>query len=1079
MVATLLRLPPSAWTSAEAAEDMGAELLWVLPSAARRRALVRALADAGGGSLPVLATPDSLHHLGPGDPGAPGLIRPAARRALAAEVLAEDAAPFGPAEDRPGRVRAFLRLLDDMRHAGLDRAGAPRVEAPEFDVLRTLLARYRARLAELDLEDSVERTRRFLAWLRAAGRGPGLGDWRGEALWVEAPGDLTPLERQVVAALARRARHLQVRSMAAPCGEVPFAREFAAASALAPEARVVEARAEVEGEVDLTARVFSDQAWPTPASRVMLVDCRDRREEVQVAAAMIRVLVEAGRLDDLAAVGLVVPAPEAYQDLVEEVLEGAAIDHDDQLPRPLEGTRVARLVAHLLEGLARGWPRRALVELLRSPLVDARAPGVPDLDPELLDQAARQAALRGGEAEWAEALAARQALHRAAARQTQDAPRQARRHASVADRLEAQQQALEVWFSRTRAAAQSRGAARLRAQVEGLLGDLGVLPAILTGAAPVLARREARALRRVLEALDEVVQAERLLEAPMDAAAFEAQARMALAGATFVDDAPTRAGVQVLRPEEARHGSWKMLILLGFDEGRYPTPPQRPPLVGNVAALRAAFGGLPAYRDEGREDLVRLLASRRHDGFLLATCPREDDGVPLVPAWYWTVLQEACVEPVQSAAFASGGSPRARQEAFAEGLLRPWSPGGAPLDPAAAASARRCATEPTARAFARRLALQRGRTMGSERFLGIVTRPALRAVLATRFSPETTLGISALEDLARCPFRFFSRHVLGLGVPDELVDQVDARARGEVVHDIVREFYQRWGRGLVPEDLPEAEALLQEVGARAYQGPETEGFFWQRERQRVLGGGAAPGVLQAWLTYEATRGDRGQPWLLEWGFGGGGPGEAGPLELVPDDGGGVGLRLAGRIDRVDRLPSGDFVVWDYKTGAVHKPILKLRAGIALQLPLYLLAVASLAGDAGAPLGAGFLHLRAADEVEPKGVFADGSRARPGGDYPMLAARGRPRTHQRWVLDPEGEGSLGALLGRLRRRVLQLADRARQGRFPATRHPQDRGCVKICEYRDLCRVEESAAFSEREAASFEVDLAEAPPEGGAA
>jgi RecB family exonuclease len=61
-----------------------------------------------------------------------------------------------------------------------------------------------------------------------------------------------------------------------------------------------------------------------------------------------------------------------------------------------------------------------------------------------------------------------------------------------------------------------------------------------------------------------------------------------------------------------------------------------------------------------------------------------------------------------------------------------------------------------------------------------------------------------------------------------------------------------------------------------------------------------------------------------------------PLEL------GDGVRMRGRIDRIDRTPAGEAVLVDYKSGKVS-PVKKWLEEGKLQLPLYMLAVEQLLG----------------------------------------------------------------------------------------------------------------------------------------
>ena len=102
-------------------------------------------------------------------------------------------------------------------------------------------------------------------------------------------------------------------------------------------------------------------------------------------------------------------------------------------------------------------------------------------------------------------------------------------------------------------------------------------------------------------------------------------------------------------------------------------------------------------------------------------------------------------------------------------------------------------------------------------------------------------------------------------------------------------------------------------------------------RQEVLGD------LLALLAEERRRAAEGYAPLFdpEWGF----------RDVKVELPNGETLRFRGRIDRVDRGPEGPVAI-DYKTGAAWKQASDYRSGAALQLPIYLQAVAE---ETGAPI----------------------------------------------------------------------------------------------------------------------------------
>jgi len=275
-----------------------------------------------------------------------------------------------------------------------------------------------------------------------------------------------------------------------------------------------------------------------------------------------------------------------------------------------------------------------------------------------------------------------------------------------------------------------------------------------------------------------------------------------------------------------------------------------------------------------------------------------------------------------------------------------------------------------------------------------------------------------LPDLMQCPFRYLCGHVLGLEpLPDE-PGGVSPRERGIVVHGILQSFLKPFaGRKPWDETEPDARARLAEitdaaVGARARaSGLEPA---WRAERTRLLGTGEHPGVLTAWLEAEFERRDAG------WTF----RAAEKSFERVPLAD--TGLLLTGRADRLDRLPDGGLMIWDYKTGAVPSRRDLLRHWAYPQLFAY---AASLShwpeDDPEAPVQAGYISLRHAADL----------RFRPVEDK-ELGADMRPLL-PRWI-----EAVKDRLAGPM------------AGRYPADPRPPyssgfSAGACAYCPYGNLC------------------------------
>jgi RecB family exonuclease len=227
---------------------------------------------------------------------------------------------------------------------------------------------------------------------------------------------------------------------------------------------------------------------------------------------------------------------------------------------------------------------------------------------------------------------------------------------------------------------------------------------------------------------------------------------------------------------------------------------------------------------------------------------------------------------------------------------------------------------------------------------------------------DIVMSASRLEQLARCPFGYFLQYVLDVRQPEELeLDTsrwLDPLQRGTLLHDIYAEFLRKLredaskkGTGRAPGRIavdPERHgALIRAIGektvARFRQEipPPTEGIF-ERERREIMA------ELDVFLKAEAGRETPVEPLLFEVSFGrrrpaprsGGRDTGEGIDDLVRVSCGAAGsFRLAGRIDRIDRVGRGRYRVVDYKTGNYksYDSLVNFGRGELLQPALYAIA----------------------------------------------------------------------------------------------------------------------------------------------
>ncbi len=206
---------------------------------------------------------------------------------------------------------------------------------------------------------------------------------------------------------------------------------------------------------------------------------------------------------------------------------------------------------------------------------------------------------------------------------------------------------------------------------------------------------------------------------------------------------------------------------------------------------------------------------------------------------------------------------------------------------------------------------------------------------ATARWPEA-LSASQVEALRACPYRFFSRVLLGLGEVDELDRMVAKRDYGNWLHLVLYRFHlgRTPGQGLAAD-----RARLRAVAAEV----EAEAGHAEGELLPFLASFEA--LVEPYLAWLHGREAEGWQW------------HAGELDRRARPAALDGLALQGRIDRLDRDPAGRLQLLDYKTGSVQGLQDQLRDRTEdTQLAFYAALVIGAGDAAPADVSAAYLAL---------------------------------------------------------------------------------------------------------------------------
>ncbi|MEN6310371.1 MAG: PD-(D/E)XK nuclease family protein [Acidobacteriota bacterium] len=216
---------------------------------------------------------------------------------------------------------------------------------------------------------------------------------------------------------------------------------------------------------------------------------------------------------------------------------------------------------------------------------------------------------------------------------------------------------------------------------------------------------------------------------------------------------------------------------------------------------------------------------------------------------------------------------------------------------------------------------------------GIVDIAPVRDKVDPVAGRKAVMSATRLELLARCPFGYFLRHILGLKPPEEIeFDRsrwLDPLRRGTLIHALLCEFMTAVAAKKERVEARRHRPLMMEIAGRLIEEekikvpPPSETVF-ASERRDILES------LEIFLNVEEKRGADVEPLAFEKAF------EAETIDL----GGGRSFRLGGFIDRLDRIGPALFRILDYKTGssAPYESLVEFGRGRMIQHALYAVAV---------------------------------------------------------------------------------------------------------------------------------------------
>jgi len=656
------------------------------------------------------------------------------------------------------------------------------------------------------------------------------------------------------------------------------------------------------------------------------IEARSPAEEAREALRWLKCLIVRQGIR-LEACAIAVPELDTYRIPLQAAAFEFGLPLNFSQGALLSTTPAAAAVWDLLGLALDDFPRRPLLDTVRSAYFDLTAFKLHPADAKLLEIVSRYGQVVQGIGQWQEILSS--LVFQAPGEAAEKVRDELGEEESFVPVLPVGEQAARLLEGLQSLAARLAPTASLvsfkewAVWLEGILEELGFFENLTQA-------RETELVATFEGLLGDLVRSEALTgPCPTDYPGFLKELQGLLASACVKEPTPDEAkpAIRVLRLLEARGVRVNALAVLGLAEGAFPMVERADAFINE--SLRGELG-MELRLGQEQAGLFYQVVTRA-DRYLLLTRPYlAKDGETWEASPYWNTLQELLLD---SPARIHPDDARPLTEAASANELLFWatrrqSQAGDQLPVSLIENY-------TARwqhiSETRTILVSRLQSEASSLYDGhLIT---LADHFGSRYGVSAGWSASRLETYATCPFFFLASSALELEVLETPQVGYQVSQLGSLLHAVLERVYTQTPD---PTDTAEVLARLDEVAQSSFaSAPQDFGFrpslLWDVQQSELLV--VLAGAIQK--IAEINPDQRWQPWMFEAKFGM----EGRPPLRIPFPGGEV--RLHGVIDRIDRNPQGDLRVIDYKSGGSHLADKDLIEGRRLQLPVYALAAQAL------------------------------------------------------------------------------------------------------------------------------------------
>lgn len=718
-----------------------------------------------------------------------------------------------------------------------------------------------------------------------------------------------------------------------------------------------------------------------------------------------------------------------YRTAVRSAFEGAGVPHYLDESIELLSLPLAQWYQQLLSLSIDEYPRAATIKFLRSPFTRLSAFGLTREDVELLDKkSANDYAVVSGRNQWEDC---------------------ARLIGTVSLKT-----ALGKFLDMTTPPAETRSHEKWVAWVEDLFEELFLAPHDdeKDDEIPLNRWQRETTLSVVRQSLALLIKESTIIKGQSFVyKEFVRKLVHMLEQSTFRSPGEGQNQVRICSAELAPNKTFSDIYLAGLVEGEFPRRVSRSGFASPEEVKKWRFFGVdlhnPRHHAGFESALFNSLLERSRDRIVI-TCPTTDivDGEELIPSFLLTggkdegVRSLTVVEPFASAT----NQPVSVRDHVANRLWRNQN------------EAMVAMTHPDVAAYSEKIsapiAMLKARETGASHLVyngwltDLVSSGSLKINMPKEWSP------SRLNDYGKCPFKYWTNHVLKVEPHEEPTNEILVTILGEAYHKALELFYidlKNRKQSLVELEDDDIRRLLESATKSALISMNSlhkvkRGEFAQYEDQEIAF------RLVRFVLEEKRRAikDQGrfQPSLFEHGFGTARTGEQLSPPLVIKSGS-KEVKVVGVIDRIDvaadMTASGKpkVRVIDYKSGST--PITERDAleGRNLQMPIYAMAISQ--------------SIMPGAEVEV-GQFLSVSQASSLGSLEFVKKPKKPKEGEPEIVEAPSE----SLLEKSKNYIVDYVTRIGNGDFEV--RPNGEVSCRGCQHSMICRITECRASGDEDA-----------------